>query len=63
MGTYTPHGQSLCLIGEMALAKQHSREHEWWNEHTHRLPPLQVGDHDCVHTKLSWKPPKEMGGY
>ncbi|CAC5416152.1 unnamed protein product [Mytilus coruscus] len=29
----------------MALAKRHSREHERWNEHTHHLPTLQVGDH------------------
>ncbi|VDI84111.1 Hypothetical predicted protein [Mytilus galloprovincialis] len=29
----------------MALAKRHSVEHERWNEHTHHLPTLQVGDH------------------
>ncbi|CAC5397320.1 unnamed protein product [Mytilus coruscus] len=38
-----PHGKWIELMShrEMALAKRHSREHE----HTHHLPPLQVGDH------------------
>jgi hypothetical protein len=30
---------------EKALVRRHSREHEKWNEHTRRLPPLKVGDH------------------
>lgn len=41
----------------MALAKRHSREHDRWNEHTHDLPSLQVGDH----TKLGKQPSHEMG--
>ena len=47
MGRYSPHEtwKELMSHREMALAKRHSREHERWNEHTHHLPPLQVGDH------------------
>jgi hypothetical protein len=47
MGRYSPHETWTELMShrEMALARRHSREHERWNEHTHRLPPLQVGDH------------------
>lgn len=47
MGRYSPHETWTELMShrEMALAKRHSREHERWNEHTHHLPTLQVGDH------------------
>lgn len=47
MGRYSPHETWTELMSRraMALAKRHSWEHERWNEHTHRLPPLQVGDH------------------
>ena len=47
MGRYSPHETWTELMShrEMALARRHSREHERWKEHTHRLPPLQVGDH------------------
>ena len=47
MGRYTPHETWTELMShrEQALARRHSREHEKWNEHTHRLPPLRVGDH------------------
>ncbi|XP_052760759.1 uncharacterized protein LOC128203366 [Mya arenaria] len=46
-GRYSPHETWTELMShrEMALARRHSRDHERWNEHTHRLPPLQVGDH------------------
>ena len=47
MGRYCPHETWTELMShrELALARRHSRDHERWNEHTHRLPPLQVGDH------------------
>ena len=47
MGRYSPHEtwRELMTHREIALARRHCREHERWNEHTHRLPPLQVGDH------------------
>ncbi|CAC5424364.1 unnamed protein product [Mytilus coruscus] len=47
MGRYSPHETWTELMShrEMALAKRHSREHERWNEHTHYLPPLPIGDH------------------
>ena len=47
MGRYRPHETWTELMShrELALARRHSRDHERWNEHTHRLPPLQVGDH------------------
>ncbi|XP_021341459.1 uncharacterized protein LOC110442268 [Mizuhopecten yessoensis] len=47
MGRYSPHETWTELMShrEKALARRHAREHERWNEHTHRLPPLQVGDH------------------
>ena len=50
MGRYTPHETWTELLShrEFALARRHSRDHERWNEHTHRLPPLQVGDHVYV---------------
>ena len=50
MGRYSPHDtwKELMSSRELALAKRHSREHERWNEHTHQLPPLQVGDHNYV---------------
>ena len=46
-GRYTPHvaWRDLAALRESALAKRHSRDHERWGEHTHRLPPLKVGDH------------------
>ncbi len=47
MGRYSPHETWTELMShrELALARRHSREHERWTEHTHRLPPLRVGDH------------------
>ena len=47
MGRYLPHETwtELMSYRELALARRHSRDHEQWNEHTRRLPPLQVGDH------------------
>ena len=47
MGRYSPHETwtELHSHREMALARRHCREHEKWNEHTHKLPPLKVGDH------------------
>ena len=47
MGRYRPHETWTELMShrELALARRHSRDHERWNEHTRRLPPLQVGDH------------------
>ena len=49
MGRYTPHETWTELLShrEFALARRHSRDHERC-EHTHRLPPLQVGDHVYV---------------
>jgi hypothetical protein len=47
MGRYSPHEtwKELLQHREMALARRHSRDHERWNEHTRKLPPLKVGDH------------------
>ena len=47
MGRYCPHStwQETLANREQALARRHSREHEKWEEHTHSLPPLRVGDH------------------
>ena len=47
MGRYRPHETWTELRShlELALARRHSMDHELWNEHTRRLPPLQVGDH------------------
>ena len=38
IGRYSPHETWTELMShrEMALARRHSREHERWNEHTHR---------------------------
>ena len=46
MGRYRPHETWTELMShrELTLARRHSRDHERWNEHTRRLPPLQVGD-------------------
>lgn len=47
LGRYSPHETwtELNSHRELAMARRHSREHERWNEHTHRLPALKVGDH------------------
>ncbi|MCW4345270.1 MAG: RNase H-like domain-containing protein, partial [Candidatus Thiodiazotropha endolucinida] len=47
LGRYTPHETWTELLShrELALARRHSRDHERWKERTHKLPPLQVGDH------------------
>ena len=46
-GRYKPHPtwQSTSLAREKALRNSHMQSAERLSEHTHRLPPLSVGDH------------------
>ena len=47
MGRYCPHPTWTETIAnrEKTLDKRHTREREKWQEHTHALPSLKIGDH------------------
>ena len=55
---YQPHEKwnELMSHRELALARRHSRDHERWNEHARRLPPLQVGDHVYLQSSVGNHP-------
>ena len=59
-GRYTPHStwRETLQAREEALRNRHMRSAERWAEHTHRLPPLAVGDYVCLQNQTGPHPKK-----
>ena len=59
-GKYQPHPvwKESLLAREAALRKRHIANHERWQEHTRRLPPLSVGDHVRIQNQVGNHPRK-----
>ena len=59
-GRYTPHStwRETLQAREEALRNRHMRSAERWAEHTHRLPPLAVGDYVRLQNQTGPHPKK-----
>ena len=59
-GKYLPHDTWRDTLGarEDALRKRHIKMHEYWSEHTRRLPALAVGDYVRVQNQTGQHPNK-----
>ena len=59
-GKYLPHEtwRDTLRSREEALRIRHSRDAEYWSEHSKRLPPLTVNDHVRVQNQTGQHPTK-----